>query len=215
MGIVMIMKIIKLFFVLASLSVLSAFAQYKVSSALIPIDGETHLLVSIYDRNCESNGWNASLSNTNESSRGCWYQEGDLIKIRIQGTDGVRVFPLDAFKFMGLSKPQNVTAQQPKQQSPITLSCVADAWFGDIVVERNQDGTLKSLVVSGEVVNASEVANAINFTFKGLNISLSTLTGVFNYETSGLQKYLNNRLLGVGSTKGAGLCKINTSAKQF
>ena len=69
--------------------------------------------------------------------------------------------------------------------------------------------------MSGELVGANEVSNAINFSFKGLNISLSTLTGVFNYETSGFQKYLNNRLLGGGSAKGAGLCKINTSVKQF
>ena len=202
-------------FSLFALFALTSFAQQKVMSALVPSDGETHLLVSIYERNCEPSGWNASLSNTNESSRGCWYQEGDLIKIKIQGAEGLRVFPYDAFKFMGVSKPQTATAQQPKQQSNVTLSCVADAWFGDIVVERNQDGTLKSLVVSGELVGANEVANAINFSFKGLNISLSTLTGVFNYETSGFQKYLNNRLLGGGSAKGAGLCKINTSVKQF
>jgi hypothetical protein len=210
------MKYAKLLIVaICALTAHTSFAQHRVMSALVPSEGETHLLVSIYERNCEPSGWNASLSNTNESSRGCWYKEGDLIKIKVQGVEGVRVFPFDAFKFMGFSKPQTATAPQPKQQSTVTLSCVADAWFGDIVVERNQDGTLKSLVVSGELVSANEVANVINFSFKGLNISLSTLTGVFNYETSGFQKYLNNRLLGVGSTKGAGLCKINISQKLF
>ena len=215
MVIVMIMKIVKITFALSLLIAVSAFAQHRVSSALIPLDGETHLLVSIYDRNCDSNGWNASLSNPQESSRGCWYQEGDLVKIKIQGSDQLRAFPFESFKFMGVTKPQATKPTENKQATSVTLSCVADAWFGDIVVERNQDGTLKSLVVSGESVSASEVANVINFTFKGLNISLSTLTGVFNYETSGFQKYLNNRLLGGGSTKGAGLCKINTSVKQF
>jgi hypothetical protein len=74
---------------------------------------------------------------------------------------------------------------------------------------------LKSVHVSGEKVSASEKANAINFSFSGMNISLSTLTGVFNYETSGFQKYLNNRLLGGGSAKGAGICKVNNAIKQF
>lgn len=199
--------------------VFAASAQQKVMSALVPSDGETHLLVSIYERNCETNGWNASLANTAESAKGCWYQEGDLVKIKIQGVDGVRTFPYSAFKFMGYSKPQAQTQAQKtevkKQDATVTLTCVADAWFGDIVVERNQDGTLKSLVVSGELVSATEVANAINFSFKGMNISLSTLTGAFNYETSGFQRYLNNRLLGGGSTKGAGLCKVNAATKQF
>jgi len=203
--------------VIACLSwTLTASAQQKVMSALVPSDGETHLLVSIYERNCESNSWNASLANTAESAKGCWFQEGDLVKIKVQGVDGFRIFPYSAFKFMGYSKPQ---AQAPKtdvkKDATVTLTCAADAWFGDIVVERNQDGTLKSLVVSGELVSASEVANSINFSFKGMNISLSTLTGAFNYETSGFQRYLNNRLLGGGSTKGAGLCKVNTATKQF
>lgn len=216
----MILKIAFKFISITCLSwSLAASAQQKVMSAPVPVDGDTHLLVSIYERNCEPNGWNASLANTVESARGCWYQEGDLIKIKIQGVEGVRAFPYSSFKFMGNSKPPT-QAQAPKtevkkQDATVTLTCAADAWFGDIVVERNQDGTLKSLVVSGELVSATEVANAINFSFKGMNISLSTLTGAFNYETSGFQRYLNNRLLGGGSTKGAGLCKVNTATKQF
>jgi len=204
--------------VIACLSwVFIASAQQKVMSALVPSDGETHLLVSIYERNCESNSWNASLANTAESAKGCWFQEGDLVKIKVQGVDGFRIFPFSAFKFMGYSKPQAQApkAEVKKQDATVTLTCAADAWFGDIVVERNQDGTLKSLVVSGEIVSAAEVANAINFSFKGMNISLSAITGAFNYETSGFQKFLNRELFGGGSTKGTGLCKVNTATKQF
>ena len=77
------------------------------------------------------------------------------------------------------------------------------------------DGSLKSLVVSADFVGATVVANTINFSFNRLNISLSVLTGAFNYETSRFQRYLNNRLLGGGSTKGSRLCKVNTGTKHF
>ena len=145
----------------------------------------------------------------------CWYQDGDLIKVKVPNIEGVKVFPFSEFKFIGYTKPQTVAKQEEKKQGVTTLTCAADAWFGDIVVERNADGSLKSLVVSGEPVTATEQANSLNFSFKGLNISLSTLTGAFNYETSGFQRYLNNRLLGGGSAKGTGYCKVNTGAKQF
>lgn len=210
------LKMLSLVFVaLMCIFALPASAQQKVLAALVPGDGEAHLLVTIYERNCEPAGWNATLTNTDSTIRGCWYQDGDLIKVKVANVEGIKIFPFVEFKLMGYAKPQPVAKQDERKQGITTLSCVADAWFGDIVVERNADGSLKSLVVSGETVSATEQANSLNFSFKGLNISLSTLTGAFNYETSGFQRYLNNRLLGGGSAKGTGYCKVNTGTKQF
>jgi len=191
-------------------------AQHTVMLAVVPDSGETSVLATIIDRNCEAAGWNASIGNTTETLRGCWQREGDLVKIKIPNSDVVRVIPFHALKSIGLTRPpQTQKSEEPKKPTTTTLSCAADAWFGDIVVERNSDGTLKSLTVSGEAVSATEVSNSLNFSFKGLNISLSTLTGAFNYETSGFQRYLNNRLLGGGSAKGSGICKINNLNRQF
>ena len=106
-------------------------------------------------------------------------------------------------------------ATKPQENKLVTvLTCVADAWAGDVTVERNQDGSLKTVFVSGERVSANEQANAINFSYSGLNISLSTLTGVFNYDTSGFQSFLN-RELRRPNAKGAGVCKVNTAQKKF
>ena len=80
----------------------------------------------------------------------CWYQDGDLIKVKVPNIEGVKVFPFSEFKFIGYTKPQPVAKQEEKKQGVTTLTCAADAWFGDIVVERNADGSLKSLVVSGQ-----------------------------------------------------------------
>lgn|GEM_PF-1485268 len=191
-------------------------AQHTVMMAVVPSSGETSVLATIIDRNCDVVGWNATLANTNETLRGCWHREGDLVKIKISNSDAVRVIPFDVLKSIGQTRPpQTQKAEEPKKPTATTLSCAADAWFGDIVVERNSDGTLKNLIVSGEAVSATEVSSSINFSFKGLNISLSTLTGAFNYETSGFQRYLNNRLLGGGSAKGTGICKINNLNRQF
>ena len=191
-------------------------AQHTVMMAVVPSSGETSVLATIIDRKCDAVGWNATLTNTTETLRGCWFREGDLVKIKIANSETVRVIPFDVLKSIGLTRPpQTPKAEEPKKPTTTTLSCAADAWFGDIVVERNSDGTLKNLVVSGESVSATEVSSSINFSFRGLNISLSTLTGAFNYETSGFQRYLNNRLLGGGSAKGTGICKINNLNRQF
>jgi hypothetical protein len=191
------------------------YAQPKVLAALIPSDGEEHLLVTIYERNCEPTGWNATLTNTDSVTRGCWYQDGDLIKVKVPNAEGIKTFPYSEFKLIGYVRTQSITKQEEKKQLLTNLTCAADAWAGDIVVERNLDGSLKSLVVSGESVTATEKSNSLNFSFKGLNISLSTLTGAFNYETSGFQTLLNNNLFGGKNTKGTGYCKVNTGAKKF
>lgn len=196
-----------------SLSCLPANA-YKIYSAIVPDVGESHLLVTIHDKPCEASSPNASMRNSVSSTSGCWIQDGNLIKITLADNKDVKLFPYADFKFMGDSKPVVPKKEEPKP-SKVNLTCVADSWFGDMTIERNEQGELIKLVVSGDEVRATEQASAINFSYKGMNISLSTVTGAFNYETTGFQSYLNNRLLGKPSVKGAGVCKINSGTRQF
>jgi hypothetical protein len=186
----------------------------SVFAALVPDTPDTFILVTLVDKACDPKNGNSSLVSASSSLKGCWMQDGPTYKVTLFETNEVKIFPKTEFKFMGDSVTKVTTKPQENKLSTV-LTCVADAWAGDVTVERNEDGSLKSVHVSGEKVSSSEKANAINFSFSGMNISLSTLTGVFNYETSGFQKYLNNRLLGGGSAKGAGICKVNNAIKQF
>lgn len=184
-----------------------------VFSALIPDTPETHILVTLIDKACDHKNGNSSIVSASTSLKGCWMQDGPTYKVTLLETNEVKVFPKSEFKFMGDSVAQVATKPQDNKLSTV-LTCIADAWAGDITVERNTDGSLKTLFVSGEKVSATEQANAINFSYNGLNISLSTLTGVFNYETAGFQSFLNFKM-GRSNTKGAGLCKANTAQKKF
>lgn len=186
----------------------------KMYAAIVPDEADAHSLISLWERTCDGAIVNAVIVSSKIMQKGCWVRDGDLVKIKIQnGTE--KLYQINEFKYMGDSSAAPKIEEAKNVEKSITLTCVADSWAGDVVVERNSDGTLKRVFVSGEQVVASEQASAINFNFNNMNISLSTLTGVFNYETSGLQKYLNNRLFGVQSTKGAGVCRKSSSAKQF
>ena len=185
----------------------------EVMSALVPQGDGRHLLVTIQDKACDPRSGNVSIHSTQGSLRGCWLRDGDLIRVQILDSSEIRVFPRQEFKLMGGLNPVAKADQQATRTT--NLTCAADAWAGDVVVERNPDGGLKSVFVSGDKVEASEQANTINFSYKGLTIGLSTLTGIFNYDTSGFQSYLNNRFLGRGSAKGVGRCVLNSAGKQF
>lgn len=189
-------------------------SAYPVFSGLYPDVGDTHLLVTIRDKACDPKSGNATINNTSTNLRGCWVQEGPVVKISIMDSSEIKVFPKSELKLMGDVQDVPSSKSQETQPANVALTCIADAWVGDVVVERGADGVLKNLYVSGDRVNATEQANAINFSFNGLNISLSTITGVFNYETSGFQSFLNMKLARPNA-KGAGLCKINTAKKQF
>jgi hypothetical protein len=184
-----------------------------VFAALIPDTPDTHILVTLVDKACDPKSGNSSIVTASSSVKGCWMQDGPTYKVTLLETNEVKIFPKTEFKFMGDSVAQ--VATKPQENKLVTvLTCVADAWAGDVTVERNQDGSLKTVFVSGERVSANEQANAINFSYSGLNISLSTLTGVFNYDTSGFQSFLN-RELRRPNAKGAGVCKVNTAQKKF
>ena len=186
----------------------------KMYGALVPDEADTFSLIYIAEKVCDGAVTNAALVRANGVLKGCWVKDGDVVKIRIP-TLSEKAYPLGVFRYMGDSNAAMKSEETQKVDTSVALTCAADAWTGDVIVERYADGKLKAVFVSGEKVNASEQASAINFTFNGMNISLSTITGAFNYETTGFQKYLNNRLLGSASAKGAGLCRKVGGAKQF
>lgn len=189
-------------------------SAFQVYSAIVPNIGDTHMLVHIKDKSCDPKNGNANMITATSNLKGCWIQDGPTIKISVLETNEVKIFPKTEFKFIGDVPEASSAKTEERKASNVTLTCVADAWVGDVTIERNTDGTLQNVYVSGEKVSATEQANAINFTFNGLNISLSTLTGTFNYETSGLQSFINSQMRR-SNTKGAGICKINNAQKQF
>ena len=184
-----------------------------VFSALIPDSGETHALVTLMDTACDVKTGNANILTPTRSLKGCWTLDGLSYKVTLLGTNEVKVFPKAEFKFMGDTTGTPSSKPEATKLSTV-LTCIADAWKGDVTVERNSDTSLKAVFVSGERVNAAEQANAINFSFGGLNISLSTLTGVFNYDTAGFQSFLNFKM-GRSNTKGTGFCNANSAPKKF
>ncbi len=202
----------RLLTIASALFIASSASAYSIQAAIVPDAGEKHVLVSIRDRACDSKTGNAQISTATTTSNGCWTKDGQLIKVTLLDSNEVKVFPVSEFKLIG--DTQELAEKSNEKRASVTLTCVADAWVGDVTVERNADGSLKNVYVSGERVSASEQANALNFSYNGFNISLSTLTGVFNYETTGFQSFLNLKL-GKPNAKGAGACKINTAQKKF
>jgi hypothetical protein len=186
----------------------------KNYAAIVPNGADTFALVSISEKICEAAKPNAVLVSLSSTLTGCWVRDGDFVKLQFPNV-GEKSYQLSEFKYMGDTSATAKTESEKKTDTSVTLTCVADAWTGDVIVERNADGSLKKVFVSGEQVTATEQASAINFSFNSMNISLSTITGAFNYDTSGIQKYLNQRLLGFPSAKGAGVCRKNSGAKQF
>jgi len=185
-----------------------------VYSALVPDQADTHVLVTLIDRACDSTNGNATVRNPNKSLKGCWVQDGLTFRVSIHETNEVLIFPRSEFKYMGDPALSAAPKKQAESSFATTLTCVADGWTGDVTVERNPDSTLKTVFVSGEKVNATEQANIINFSYNGLNISLSTLTGTFNYDTAGFQSFLNFKM-GRANAKGAGVCAQNNLKKKF
>ncbi len=188
----------------------------KTYMALAPTTTDLFAIVSIAEKPCNPNEGNAMYAaetpNGKVSALGCWKLDGNTVKIEWSTGDSKAPASFD----FSIFKPISYDGTPVRRQgSKITLNCSAPGWVGDILVERSETGSLEKLIVAGEDVSFSEKGTAINFTYKGKNISLSTTTGIFNYETSGFQSYLNNRLFGGGNVAGTGSCKIADSTKRF
>ena len=192
----------------------SAFAG-KTYMALVPTSTEFFAIVTVTEKPCVAGDANAlymsEVRAVKVSALGCWKQEGN--SVRVEWTVGDKV--PTTFDF-GLFKPiSDDGSKTVKQGTKVLLTCSATGWVGDILVDRDESGVLQKLIVAGEDVSFQEKGSAINFAYKGKNISLSTSTGIFNYQTSGFQSFLNNRYLGGGDVQGAGSCKLADATKKF
>ena len=186
----------------------------KVYMALVPTSSEFYAIVSIVEKPCVTGDGNAVYMSETRSGKssalGCWKLEGTTVKVEWIDNDNVpKTFDFTNFKPISEEGPA-----VKKQGSKVQLNCVAPGWVSDILVERNEVGILNKLIVGGEDVTFTEKGTAINFSYKGKNFSLSTTTGIFNYETSGMQSFMN-RQLGGRDVSGTGSCKLAESTKKF
>lgn len=183
--------------------------------ALVPTSTEYFAIVTVTEKPCVVGDANAlymsEVRSVRVSALGCWKQEGNSVKVEWTAGDKVPA-TFDFALFKPISDDGSKTV---KQGSKVLLTCSATGWVGDILVDRDEAGVLQKLIVAGEDVSFEEKGPAINFSYKGKNISLSTSTGIFNYETTAFQSYLNNRLLGGGDVKGTGSCKLADATKKF
>jgi hypothetical protein len=200
---------------LLSLFVLASAANAgKIYFALFPTNTQYHALVTIAEKPCTQAEGNALYASGKTAVMGCWKLEGQQIVVKWTTGEAPAEFKFEDFKLVN-DDGDSVAAAASKRGTTTHLNCSAQGWIGDLIVDRDEAGVLKKLTVSGEDVSFSEKGTAINFSYQGKNISLSTTTGIFNFETSGFQSYLNNRLLGGGNVKGTGSCKLSDGAKRF
>ena len=185
----------------------------KMYLALIPTSSQYHALVTIAEKPCTQTEGNALYASGRTANMGCWKLEGQQVVVKWTTGEAPTEFKFEDFKLIN-DDGDTATAAASRQGSTTSLVCNAPGWVGDVTVERDAAGVLKKLVVSGEEVSFTEKATTINFSYKSRNISLSTTTGIFNYETSGFQSFLN-RQSGRADVSGTGACKLNDSAKKF
>ena len=194
----------KLILCIACLFAISSAFAGKTYMALVPTSTEFFAIVTVTEKPCVAGDGNAlymsEVRAVRVSALGCWKQEGNSVKVEWTVGDKVP----DTFDFALFKPVSDDGSKTVTQGSKVLLTCSATGWVGDILVDRDETGVLKKLIVAGEDVSFDEKGPAINFSYKGKNISLSTSTGIFNYETTAFQSYLNNRLLGGGDVKGTG-----------
>jgi hypothetical protein len=205
----------KLIFFISLLFIGNASAG-KVYMALIPTNNQLHVIATYMEQPCTPAEGNFLYMVEKRASMGCWKRDGNQIKVEWFKGDPAptNTFDFNIFKLIADDGIQS-TDEARKKGVKVLLNCTSQGWVGDIQIERDEVGALKKLVVSGQDVSFEENVTSINFSFKGKNVSLSTTTGIFSYETSGFQSYLNNRLLGGGNVKGTGSCNLADATKKF
>lgn len=205
----------KLILCFASFTFFSSAFAAKTYMGLVPTSTDFYAIVSMTEKPCVAGDENAIYMAQGQSGKvsalGCWKLEGNTVKV--EWTKGDRV--PNHFDFSLFKPISDDGSTYSKQSSKVVLNCSAPDWVGDILVERDEFGVLKKLIVAGDDISFVESGTAINFSYKGKNISLSSTTGIFSFETSGFQSYLNNRLLGAGNVKGTGSCKLADAKRKF
>lgn len=196
--------------IIATVMCSSAFAE-KIYMGIFVTNSEFSQWVSLRDKPCSKSEENAVMMSGSIKKNGCWKLEDKKIKIDWADDSESSTYPLELFKLVGDTKFNSKTDVLPDVKSKVVrLNCQAADWVGDVIVERDADGSLKKVLVGAELVDSSEANGNINFSFKGLNIVLSTVTGMFNYSST-----LMNNLLLKENRRGVGQCKIIDDLKKF
>jgi hypothetical protein len=209
-----------LFLALIGLFSVNAFA-FKTYMSLLQTSSKYGIWIVINDSPCQKPDGNVAYANGNDTRLGCWVFEND--KVKISFFDGQKEISVDKSRFLlmkddddvtrSLSTPSNLNNIQNNGKK--ILTCQSDNWVGDIEIERDTNGMLIKIIVGGDDESFKENGTTITFSHNSLNFNLSTLTGIFNYETSGFKSYLNSRLLKGANVKGSGNCRVNENTKQF
>jgi hypothetical protein len=159
---------------------------------------------------------NAILMSGNDKSKGCWKIEGKQVRIDWLDSSTPNFYELEGFKLVGDTKLDSKNTNQQTQTAPVlqasktNLYCQAQAWTGDVVLERDNTGVMKKISVGGEDVNFSEKESSINFSYNNLNITLSSVTGMFSFESTTLAKLISGAV-----RRGTGKCEIVEGRKRF
>jgi len=215
-----------IFLLLLSLTTTCIYAE-KIYMGVFKTATEYGAWITLRGAPCNKVDGNAVLMSGNRKENGCWKIENKMIKIEWLNNNVPNFYEMDGFKLVGdtdLDKPQVAqkesedATQSSQQKSTIqnnagnkaTLYCQSQDWVGDIVLDRDKDGLLKKLTVGGEDTAFEEKESSITFTFNSLNIALSTVTGMFSYESNTVSK-----LLFKANRRGTGRCEVVDGKKKF
>ncbi len=128
-----------------------------VYSALVPDQADTHVLVTLIDRACDSTNGNATVRNPNKSLKGCWVQDGLTFRVSIHETNEVLIFPRSEFKYMGDPALSAAPKKQAESSFATTLTCVADGWTGRRLTKSSNKMKIGASVLLGDEDEEVEV----------------------------------------------------------
>jgi len=194
----------------ALLTVAATANATKIYMGVFETSGPFASYVTIIERPCDSLEGNAMLMNGERAVIGCWKEQGE--KVVVNAIDGKFLASYDktGLKLVADKDIAQPSLAQGKNSKKTLLNCVADAWVGDVEVERDQEGQLRNVVVAGASVESSESGSSIRFNFNGLKVVLSSVTGAFTYESNSFAHILSGTV-----RRGAGQCHVINSAKKF
>ena len=188
----------------------SSIAQaYNMSVAIIKTNTEYDALVIMQDKPCEKDSSNIKMMTGSEGKEGCWKKVDN--QIIISWNDNSQSMTLDSSIFRIIGNTDKESTNIESKASNTFLTCASSFWNGDIEVKRDKNKILKELIANGESVQFSENSTSINFTQNKTDINLSTLTGIFTYETNFAFGILN----GGKKERGRGNCQLNQNTKRF
>lgn len=189
----------------------TAYAE-KIYMGVFKTSTEYGAWITLREAVCNQVDGNAIIMSGKNKQNGCWKIVDKQVKVEWLDGSVPNFYDLDGFKLVGDTDLDSKPSQQAKApQSPKTnLYCQAQAWAGDVLLERDSSGVLKKMSVSGDDVSFVEKDTSITFTFNSLNIVLSNVTGMFSYESTAAAK-----LLFSANRRGTGKCDVVEGKKRF